>query len=341
MFIHSVHCDMRLVVVGIGVRMLDTSTVTRQCVQIGALQHAMMAWSLCAPACLAPSRHHSIITYACYIGTCCDWLLAGVPVEVRDKYFAQAAAASGGVAATSALVASHSSVNSAVSDVNRTYAMMRAEEQMEQGGVVPYSGAAAMYPQAHEQVRNLLQRCKEETKTMLSGNLRARFRLAWLAARAGQAAYRLVLTPQPCPYPLPRTSQLLRLGRNKPYYERNMAKLCSFFAKGECNRGDECPFRHIMPRDKDDPLAKQNIKDRYFGTDDPVAAKMMGRLNGTDEDGDGSGAGRGGGSGHFSNRMPEPPSDPTVTTVWVAGLDERVTEEDLRCVSLSCCNRTG
>lgn len=35
--------------------------------------------------------------------------------------------------------------------------------------------------------------------------------------------------------------------------------------------------RHEMPTDKDDPMAKQNIKDRYHGTNDPVARKMLGQ----------------------------------------------------------------
>ncbi|CAI5737076.1 unnamed protein product [Hyaloperonospora brassicae] len=72
------------------------------------------------------------------------------------------------------------------------------------------------------------------------------------------------------------SSALLRLARREPYYKRNRAHLCSFYARGECTRGDECPYLHEMPRDKDDPLAKQNIKDRYYGKNDPVAAKMLG-----------------------------------------------------------------
>lgn len=32
-----------------------------------------------------------------------------------------------------------------------------------------------------------------------------------------------------------------------------------------------------MPTDPNDPLAKQNIKDRYYGVNDPVAEKIMKR----------------------------------------------------------------
>ena len=50
----------------------------------------------------------------------------------------------------------------------------------------------------------------------------------------------------------------------------------------------------------------------YYGVNDPVADKMMRR----------------------AETMPklETPSDKTVTTLYVGGLDNRITEKDLRCV---------
>jgi pre-mRNA-splicing factor RBM22/SLT11 len=72
-------------------------------------------------------------------------------------------------------------------------------------------------------------------------------------------------------------AKLQEMANMEPRYERNMAKLCSFFARGECNRGSNCPFRHEMPRDRNDPLSKQNTKDRFYGTNDPVANKILGR----------------------------------------------------------------
>lgn len=58
-------------------------------------------------------------------------------------------------------------------------------------------------------------------------------------------------------------------------YNRNRPHLCSFYAKGECKRGDLCPFRHEMPINND--LSKQNIQDRFYGRNDPVAKKMLSR----------------------------------------------------------------
>jgi pre-mRNA-splicing factor RBM22/SLT11 len=73
-------------------------------------------------------------------------------------------------------------------------------------------------------------------------------------------------------------AQLSSIARMEPRYERNLPKLCSFFSRGECNRGADCPFRHEMPRDRNDPLSKQNTKDRFHGTNDPAAAKLWARL---------------------------------------------------------------
>lgn len=70
----------------------------------------------------------------------------------------------------------------------------------------------------------------------------------------------------------------------EPRYERNLPKLCSFFAKGECDRGANCPFRHEMPRDRNDPMAKQNTKDRFYGASDPVANKILGRKRRQEEE---------------------------------------------------------
>lgn len=57
---------------------------------------------------------------------------------------------------------------------------------------------------------------------------------------------------------------LAKLARTTPYYKRNLPHICSFWVKGECKRGEECPYRHDKPNDADDPLSEQNIRDRYL-----------------------------------------------------------------------------
>jgi pre-mRNA-splicing factor RBM22/SLT11 len=36
---------------------------------------------------------------------------------------------------------------------------------------------------------------------------------------------------------------LKKMARTDPYYKRNRAHICSFYVKGECKRGEECPYR--------------------------------------------------------------------------------------------------
>ncbi|XP_060560587.1 pre-mRNA-splicing factor RBM22-like [Ruditapes philippinarum] len=106
------------------------------------------------------------------------------------------------------------------------------------------------------------------------------------------------------------SDMLLKLARTTPYYKRNRPHICSFWVKGECKRGEECPYRHEKPTDPDDPLADQNIKDRFYGLNDPVADKLMNRYS----------------------SMPklESPEDKTITTLYVGGLGDKVTEKDLK-----------
>jgi len=101
---------------------------------------------------------------------------------------------------------------------------------------------------------------------------------------------------------------LLKLQRTTPYYKRNRAHLCSFFAKGECTRGAECPYRHEMP--DTGPLAEQNLKDRYYGVNDPVAAKLMSKAD--------------------DMTLLAPPEDQSIMTLFIGGLDPKIGESDLR-----------
>ncbi|XP_055335218.1 pre-mRNA-splicing factor RBM22-like [Paramacrobiotus metropolitanus] len=107
-----------------------------------------------------------------------------------------------------------------------------------------------------------------------------------------------------------QNDQLRKLRRHEPYYKRNAPHICSFYLKGECKRGEECPYRHEKPSDPDDPLSSQNIRDRYYGNNDPVADKLMKKLS----------------------RLPklEPPEDPNITTLYVGNVMEAITDKDLR-----------
>lgn len=148
------------------------------------------------------------------------------------------------------------------------------------------------------------------------------------------------------------SDMLLKLARTTPYYKRNRPHICSFWVKGECKRGEECPYRwakkccwfffffvwfgffllnevfqicwlvkfgikkscyiyrHEKPTDPDDPLADQNIKDRYYGVNDPVADKLLKR----------------------ASTMPrlDPPEDKSISTLYIGGLGDTITDGDLK-----------
>ncbi|KAI0273352.1 pre-mRNA-splicing factor SLT11 [Gloeopeniophorella convolvens] len=101
---------------------------------------------------------------------------------------------------------------------------------------------------------------------------------------------------------------LKQLARTEPYYKRNQPHLCSFFAKGECTRGSECPYRHELPVQNE--LSKQNIQDRFFGRNDPVARKIM--------------------AGHADKQGLKPPEDESVMSLFLSSLPASATEESIR-----------
>lgn len=71
---------------------------------------------------------------------------------------------------------------------------------------------------------------------------------------------------------------LKNLARNDPNYKRNRPHICSFFVKGDCKRGEECPFRHEVPKDGEIGKSQKSIQDRYYGRNDPVARKVLGQV---------------------------------------------------------------
>jgi pre-mRNA-splicing factor RBM22/SLT11 len=103
-----------------------------------------------------------------------------------------------------------------------------------------------------------------------------------------------------------------KLARTQPYYQRNKAHICSFWVQGKCTRGDVCPYRHEMPtHDPKSDMAKQNIRDRYWGQDDPVAKKMLAKAQ--------------------AHERPEAPEE--VKSVFVGKVTADIKEEDIKCVS--------
>ncbi|GAW83845.1 RNA-binding protein [Plasmodium gonderi] len=76
---------------------------------------------------------------------------------------------------------------------------------------------------------------------------------------------------------------LSKLKRRDPYFKRNMARVCSFWRKNECNRGAECPYLHKEIH-LDKSLSNQNIKSRYTGENDVLAEKILTRYDKQNEE---------------------------------------------------------
>ncbi|KNC49603.1 zinc finger CCCH domain-containing protein 49 [Thecamonas trahens ATCC 50062] len=126
------------------------------------------------------------------------------------------------------------------------------------------------------------------------------------------------------------SSRLQSMASSKMSYKRNRARPCTFFLRGECNRGDECPFRHEIP-EHDYNFSHESFRNRYYGIDDPYAKKILSNDGG----GGGSRSGRSGARvshGHGPSRpKPAPPADPAATTLFFGGVvDARIGEPDLR-----------
>ena len=47
---------------------------------------------------------------------------------------------------------------------------------------------------------------------------------------------------------------LMKLARTTPYYKRNRPHICSFWVKGECTRGEECPYRWVRGREREERM---------------------------------------------------------------------------------------
>lgn len=159
--------------------------------------------------------------------------------------------------------------------------------------------------------------------------------------------------------PLANNALVQRLNRPQPRYERNRARICSFFLRGTCTRGLYCPYRHERPedsrkrkfaaesgepvpeteeeREKREALSRQNLRDRYYGMNDPVAEQMLDRA-GLGPSGEkkrrvtrrpplsrGKSA-----VSEFSQPAPLPPDDTSIKTLFIAGVVKDMDEQDIR-----------
>ena len=55
---------------------------------------------------------------------------------------------------------------------------------------------------------------------------------------------------------------------------RNAPLPCSFYVKGTCTRGNECPYQHILTTERSNTSLK-SYRNRYYGSEDPAAASIL------------------------------------------------------------------
>lgn len=109
------------------------------------------------------------------------------------------------------------------------------------------------------------------------------------------------------PYQSMSNPILEKISRNNIVnYDRNLPQICSFFLKGECNRGDSCSFRHSH---EPDLQSAYNIKDRFHGVNDPISKKILTNIE--------------------NFQFVKPPEDEDITTV-VVSLVEKDMVQDLK-----------
>lgn len=84
--------------------------------------------------------------------------------------------------------------------------------------------------------------------------------------------------------------------------KKNLPPPCSFYAKGSCTRGPECPFRHELVHETSSTL--KTYRSRYFGQDDAYANKLIEKHSELLTSASSHGK----------------PRDPTVSTLFVSGL---------------------
>lgn len=106
--------------------------------------------------------------------------------------------------------------------------------------------------------------------------------------------------------------------QSEPKYERNLARVCTFYLKGKCTRGVYCPYRHVdTPPPGDD--GENTARDRYYGTDDPAAERLIQRVCGVNA-----------GQDALAVTGNAAPANKAIRTLFVGGVIPQLTERALR-----------
>ncbi|OLL22140.1 Pre-mRNA-splicing factor slt11 [Neolecta irregularis DAH-3] len=103
---------------------------------------------------------------------------------------------------------------------------------------------------------------------------------------------------------------LKRLAKSEPYYRREKANPCTFFAHGNCPRGDTCPYSH-------------NVDDFPEGTQFPDGQVSMG-------DSDNFAPARTNSSRRLGSSDLRPPVDKKIKSLMLTGVEDDLTDHAIR-----------
>jgi pre-mRNA-splicing factor RBM22/SLT11 len=119
------------------------------------------------------------------------------------------------------------------------------------------------------------------------------------------------------PYKNPEIQDALKEISKKftPSQRRNQPHICTFYIRGQCTRGNLCPYRHENITEEDLESIKkggnidERIRDRFHGINDPIAKKILDKVK--------------------EAHLPTPPADLNITTLFIGGIDDTLDEDDL------------
>ena len=113
--------------------------------------------------------------------------------------------------------------------------------------------------------------------------------------------------------------QISQKYNKKTMEQRNAPLICSFYVKGTCTRGSECPYRHELTTEKNSTSLK-SYRDRYYGNDDPAAAAILEKhpelLSTIDRQG--------------SAASIQKPEDRTIKSLFIMGIRDGLTAENIQ-----------
>lgn len=95
-----------------------------------------------------------------------------------------------------------------------------------------------------------------------------------------------------------------KISKNNHQLDRNKPQLCTFYQRNECSRGSACPFRH---EDVPELHNAYNIKDRFYGVNDPIAKKILSTIE--------------------NSKYIKPPEDTSICTLVASFVDKDLVDD--------------